>query len=205
MSGDLRRSLVWLKSAGAELVELKLSGTQLTAKGLALGADPVPYRLEYLLSTGADYVTSQLKVHTSGAGWARSLELRRDGSGTWEIAAEATGKFEGAAEPGGDGKDYQGAQDCDLGLSPLTNTMPVLRHGLLESGAEPVDLVMPWVSVPDLVVEPLPQRYSHVRRYGGTSIVRFQSDGFGADIVFDKDGFILDYPGIARRTSSSDS
>ena len=92
-----------------------------------------------------------------------------------------------------------GALDCDLGLSPLTNTMPVLRHRL-HIGGGPLDLLMAWVAVPELTVSPSPQRYTFVRREPGAAIVRFESldSDFRSDITLDEHGLVLDYPGIAR-------
>src|ERR671914_1107575 len=46
----------------------------------------------------------------------------------------------------------------DLALSPLLNSLPVLRDGLLEAGP-PRDYTMLFVDVPSLEVEPAPQRY----------------------------------------------
>ena len=68
-----------------------------------------------------------------------------------------------------------GALDVDLGLSPLLNTPPVLRDGVLRDGGN-VDFVMAWVSVPGLTVHRSPQRYSFVRTIDdGRSVVRFDS------------------------------
>ena len=94
---------------------------------------------------------------------------------------------------------FKDALDCDLALSPLTNSMPVLRHNLLEGGG-PVELLMAWVSVPDLRVLPSAQRYSFVRREGDLSIIRYESSSrnFIADLSFDQDGLCLAYPGIGR-------
>ncbi len=200
---DVHRSLVWCKDAGAELAEVKLARGHLSAVGSAIGADPVPYRLEYALTTGDDYATSSLRVHAFGVGWRRVLELRRDGSGRWEIFADAEGHLD-APPPGGNARSYGDALDCDLGLSPLTNTMPVRRHGLLTGGG-PVDLLTAWVSVPDLSVHPSRQRYTHVRADGDGAVVRFDSDDFTADIAFDRDGLVVDYPGIARRAGPAAS
>jgi hypothetical protein len=100
---------------------------------------------------------------------------------------------------GADPATLAGALDCDLGLSPLTNTMPVLRHGLL-SGGGPVDLLMAWVSVPDLSVQADAQRYTFVRPAAeGGAVVNYSSDGFTADISFDATGLVIDYPGIGSR------
>ena len=62
---------------------------------------------------------------------------------------------------------------------------------------------MAWVSVPDLSVHRSPQRYTFLRGLDdGRSVVRFESvasDGFKADITYDTDGLVVDYPGIATR------
>jgi hypothetical protein len=77
--------------------------------------------------------------------------------------------------------------------------MPVLRHNLL-AGGQPVDYLMAWVSVPDLAVLASAQRYAFVRREAaGLSVIRFESGAFTADVVFDADGLVVDYPGIGRR------
>jgi hypothetical protein len=82
----------------------------------------------------------------------------------------------------------------DLGWSPLFNSLPVIRDGLLESGAAR-DYVMRWVDVPSLEITTSEQRYEPL----GNGLVRFRSEGFIADIQFDEQGFVVDYPGIARR------
>jgi len=192
----VHRSVVWLKQAGAELVDVELVDGRLTAVGTAIGADPVPYRATYSLITGENYVTRIFRIKTSGAGWRRTLELRRDDDGTWRVETESEGDL-AAPQPGGEVDAFHGVLDCDLALSPITNTLPVRRHGLLASGR--IELTMPWVSMPDLTIEPLPQRYTYLRREDGYSVVRFESPGFSADIVFDSDGLVVDYPGIARR------
>jgi uncharacterized protein len=78
----------------------------------------------------------------------------------------------------------------------------VLRHSLLRSDGS-MDFVMAWVSVPDLAVHRSPQRYSFVRAIDEEqSVVRFESladDGFKADITYDAEGLVLDYPGIGQR------
>jgi hypothetical protein len=110
----------------------------------------VPYRLDYQLATTDRYATERLVLRTLRQGWHRALELERDTSGRWSCQTEAEGSLDLPA-PGGDLAAVAGALDCDLSLSPLTNSMPVLRHRLPEGGG-PVDFRMAWVSVPDLVV-----------------------------------------------------
>jgi hypothetical protein len=82
----------------------------------------------------------------------------------------------------------------DLGWSPLFNSLPVIRDGLLERGP-PRDYVMRWVDVPSLEVSRSEQRYEPL----GDGLVRFSAGSFTADIQFDEAGFVTRYPGIATR------
>ena len=87
-----------------------------------------------------------------------------------------------------------GADFFDLGWSPLFNSLPVIRDRLLKPGPAR-DYVMRWVDVPSLEVSESQQRYEPL----GDLLIRFRTDGFTADIEFDEDAFVVDYPGIARR------
>lgn len=82
----------------------------------------------------------------------------------------------------------------DVGWSPLFNTLPVVRDRLLEPGPAH-DYLMRWVEVPSLEVTTSEQRYEPLDR----GLVRFSSGSFTADIQFDEHGFVLAYPGIAKR------
>jgi hypothetical protein len=82
----------------------------------------------------------------------------------------------------------------DLALSPLLNSLPVLRDGLLEAG-RPRDYTMLFVGVPSLEVEAAPQRYEPL----GDGAIRFRSGGFAALLQFDGNGFVETYEGLAER------
>ena len=174
----------------------------LAASGTQIGTDPLVYRLDYELATNTQFVTNALDVAATGEGWRRELSLRHDGSGEWTCGANSDGDVELPA-PGCDASVLRGALDCDLGRSPLTNVMPIRRLAL---DRRPVaeDLLMAWVSVPDLAVVPSAQRYEHVRRApDGSSIVRYvdrgEFSGFTAELALDADGFVVVYPELAER------
>jgi hypothetical protein len=191
---------LWAKDdpVGSEFAEITLDGRRLAASGVAVGSEPVPYRLEYELTTADGYITSRLQVRSRGAGWQRALVLERDpNSAKWSCTTEADGDLD-LPPPGGEMAGLTGAFDCDLGLSPLTNSMPVLRHQL-HAEDRTIDFRMAWVAVPALTVTPSPQRYTFVR----PGIVRYTSldSDFQAEITFDEHGIVLDYPGIARTVS----
>jgi len=82
----------------------------------------------------------------------------------------------------------------DLGYSPLLNTLPVLRDGLLAQGPAR-DYVMAFIAVPSLEVTRVEQRYEPL----GDRLVRFRSGDFTADLEYDEDGFVVRYPGLAIR------
>lgn len=65
----------------------------------------------------------------------------------------------------------------DLGWSPLFNSLPVLRDGLLADGAGPREYTMRWVDVPALGVRRSEQRYEPL----GGARIRYSSESFSAD------------------------
>ncbi|HEY8201917.1 MAG TPA: putative glycolipid-binding domain-containing protein, partial [Actinomycetota bacterium] len=90
-----------------------------------------------------------------------------------------------------------------LALSPLTNTMPILRHNLHRGGG-PIDFLMAWVSVPDLTVHPSAQRYTFIRALGDRRIVRYEGRhrDYVGDIEVDDHGFVVHYPELATRVAA---
>jgi hypothetical protein len=202
----MQRSVAWSKDApfGAEFVTVVLDANRLHAAGTAIGTAPEPYRLDYDLTTGADYVCERVLVAVAGNGWSRRLELARSSGGLWTAETSGSGQVDLPAS-GGESSLFGDALDPDLGLSPLFNTMPVLRHRIHEGGVAD-DFLMVWISVPDLSLHPSPQRYTHVDARGDDErLVRFEAvgGGFVADVVFDADGLVVDYPGIATRLSGN--
>ena len=161
----------------AEVCEVVFSADGLAAAGAQLGASPKPYRAAYELEVRGNWVTRRLRVEVAGVG---SLELRHDGKGVWAGVPNAA--------------ELEGALDCDLAFSPLTNVMPVRRHRLHEQPGA-VEFDMAWVSLPDLAVHRSRQRYEHL----APGRVRYSSGDFAADLELDADGLVVVYPGLARR------
>jgi uncharacterized protein len=201
----MRRLLLWSGADEwrAECASIDLSANGITAAGTQLGADPLTYRADYELDAADGFVTRRLLVEVTGEGWARRIHLERDDGGAWSCDTDASGDVE-LPPPGGDAAALDGVLDCDLGLSPLTNFMPVRRHSLHE-GADSRDFLMAWVSVPDLALFASRQRYEHVRRNADGAVVRYvdlgQNEGFTAELELDRDGLVVNYPGLARRVA----
>jgi uncharacterized protein len=196
-----RRATAWVKDEpfGVEFAEIEIAEEHLTATGVAIGTGPVPYRLDYELETAKGFVTVRLRATSRGEGWRRELDLRREAGGSWTVTADEEGHVE-LPPAGGDTAGLASALDCDLGLSPVTNMMPILRHGLLDGGG-PIEFTMVWVAVPALAVQPDSQRYRHIRSAADHRVIRYEAaDGsFAADIIVDLDAVVVDYPAIARQ------
>jgi uncharacterized protein len=199
----VKRLVIWQGLDGwrAEAASIELTTSGVHATGTQLGSDPVTYRLDYTLDAAQNFVTRSLSVEVTGEGWSRSVRLAHDGAGGWHCESEQSGGVDLPA-PGGVGKALAGAKDCDLGFSPLTNLMPIRRHSL-DARPGSADLLMAWVSVPDLGVVAYPQRYEHIGVGQMGAVVRFTSlgihDGFTSDLELDRDGLVLVYPQLARR------
>lgn len=119
--------------------------------------------------------------------------MREDGS--WTCTAGGAGA-PALGEPGTDAAVLAEAVDVDLGLSPLTNSTPILRAGMHRAPGS-LELVAAWVSVPELTVRPSRQRYDHV----SPGVVRYTDlglfAGFAEDVTVDEDGLVVLYPGLA--------
>ena len=199
-------SLFWDRrdTSGAEhaLVDARAG---LHARGSALAVDPIPYGARYELRTDPEWVTTALDVSTEGAGWSRTLRLESEG-GRWRTVTGERGDLDaaltaaghaGAGLPGTEDPDRLfGAFDVDLTGSPLTNTLPIRRLGLLK--AEPMvahRVSVAWVLLPSLEIVQADQIYTAL----GDGRVRFANETFSADLVVDDEGFVVEYPGLARR------
>ncbi len=189
---DAARCFVWAVTAtgGFESAWVDLDGLRLRAKGHVAGQLPEPYWLSYELLTDQDAATTRLTVTATTARAAHHLDLTRAGDG-WMINGKAAPRLADAL-------------DCDLSYSPLTNTMPIIRHDLHRDDTRR-DFVMAFVDVPSLRVRVSHQSYTHLDRGEASSTVRYSSGSFSADLEIDPDGFVLDYPRLGHRIPARSS
>ena len=171
----------------------------------AHGSSTTPeYALTYRLVTGPGWVTQRLDVRVDGDGWWRTLGLRRAGEGRWTSRRVESGTDGEPTVSAVEHPELTGALDCDLGLCPLTNTMPVLRGGPDRSGAarraaaRRVDGGMGRGSRTGRPTAT--QQYeSGPAVAGGGAQIRFQAGSFVEHIEVDADGLVVSYPSIGRR------
>ncbi len=202
-SHDVRRLLAWSgpDPRRIDLAHVQLTGDSLTAHGTGLTAD---YTVDYRLTTGPSWVTRNLEIHSRGHGWWRSLVLQRDDGGSWTARWDGTGQgTPNGLVPSLPALDQ--ALDCDIGLCPLTNTMPILRHDLVgaaqEGRAISVELVMAFVAVPDLTIVASHQRYRSAEpvEFESGALIRYASERFATTLEVDATGLVVNYPGLGRR------
>ncbi|HEY5004518.1 MAG TPA: putative glycolipid-binding domain-containing protein, partial [Ktedonobacteraceae bacterium] len=127
------------------------------------------------------------------SGSPQSLHLFVDNEGTW------------TNEGGETISSLQGCLDVDISATPFTNTLPIRRLALQPGSA--ATLNMAYIMLPQLQVKVTEQRYIclDVTPVGGR--YRFESlkDGmssFTAELPVDKDGLVLDYPGLFLRVGN---
>ena len=183
------------------MAHVVLGPDRLSAHGSSTTPD---YALTYRLLTGPGWVTQRLDVRVEGDGWWRTLGLWRDGEGRWASRRVESGSNGAPTVSAVEHPELSAALDCDLGLCPLTNTMPVLRGGLIEAarrGERPrAELTVAWVAVPALDVRTATQQYESGPAVAGDGAqIRFQAGSFVEHIEVDADGLVVSYPSIGRR------
>jgi uncharacterized protein len=141
----------------------------------------------YEIDVAADWRTRGAGITTRTVDGTRSTDLELD-EGRWRVDGVPVPKLDGCL-------------DVDLESSAMTNAFPVHRMSLDvgQSSAAPAA----YVRALDLSVERLEQTYTRLPDEDGREVYDYESPGhdFSCRLVFDGSGLVLDYPGIAVRTS----
>ena len=147
--------------------------------------EAVPWSVEYRIAFDGGWVTLATEVSVQRAGRSRELRLRREPSGLW-LADDC------------EVEECRGALDVDLGVTPSTNASAIRRLGLAVGAS--AELTAAWVRFPDLVVQPLPQRYTRLDER--TYLYESLRDGvvvFHARLEVDGTGLVERYEGLFER------
>lgn len=178
------------------VAEVTFTDGGLTATGKQHGHG---YLATWSLDAAEGWITRRVTVDVVGEGWTRTLELTRNNAGNWSSETALTGEQpEDLSSPGiADGEVLDAALDCDLGLCPLTNTMPIRRLNLLEDAVPDTQLIMAWIEMPSLKVIASDQYYGSI----DAATVHYRSGTRGVDVKLevDQDGVVIVYPDLARR------
>jgi hypothetical protein len=133
-----------------------------------------PIDVRYRVTVDELWVTRTVSVAADELGKAARLDLVRSNTGTWTVDGQAAPELDGCV-------------DVDLGITPVTNTLPIRRLDL-EVGAEQ-EIDVAWVRFPHLRVERGRQRYARL----APETWRYSSQAFTADLAVDENGLVVRY------------
>jgi hypothetical protein len=175
-----QRMLRWTDRDGNGLEHLSVVQTDagIVAESVVNAADF--RRLSYRLD-----IDPLWRVRTVDIQMVDGPELRifADGLGGWR-------DVDGADIP-----HLAGCIDVDIAATPFTNTLPIRRLALAVGAARTIKVA--YVSLPDLAVNPVEQRYTRL------SDSRFLYEGlstsFSAELDVDDHGIVVDYPAVFLR------
>lgn len=191
----MERQVMWSPWTGAGLEHLRLLQRQedIVADGLILGvSEQAPFRLRYEIRCDPQWRVRAIQLDLLD-GSSRSLHFLTDGAGNWTTES-------GEALP-----LLKGCLDVDISATPFTNTLPIRRLALQPGSSATLNMV--YFSIPEMQVEVTLQRYTCLELTSSGGRYRFESlvDGvshFTAEFPVDRDGLVLDYPGLFKRVGA---
>jgi uncharacterized protein len=149
--------------------------------------DGRPWIVHYALSLDTTLSTRRASVSGRSPLGRRSTLLEARGDGSWRV--------DGVPAP-----HLDGCLDVDLESSALTNAFPVHRLALSvgDRAAAPAAYVRA-----DLSIERLEQDYLRDTDHGSHQRYRYAAPAFAftCSMLYDESGLVLEYPGIATRSS----
>jgi uncharacterized protein len=182
----MQKDIFWtpLPHAGCEHVSLKSDKTGIYIDSLVISVrDEKPVRLSYFIVCDTNWRTKQLNVKILGS--ESSIELTADGEGNW---------FDKSTPM----PELKGCIDVDITVTPFTNSLPIRRLDF--QVGESKDLLMVFVTVPEMTVRVDKQKYTLLEKLPDGAKYLFESGDFQAELNVDADGFVLTYPKSWQQT-----
>jgi len=187
---NMELNIIWQSWDGSGLEQLHLSQNQdgITAYSIIVGAqDNIPFSLQYTLHCTPQWCVREASLRVESAGKHHQLTLQSDTHGYW---------FTSSGDPL---LSLEGCFDIDVSATPFTNTLPIRRLGF--KPGESAEILVVYISIPDLQFQPAPQRYTCLENRSNGSLYRYESldSGYTTELEVDSDSIVLDYPGLFRR------
>lgn len=172
-----------------EQVRFLLSERKLRASGRLVTAGPAEqFSGSFEVSVGETGAVTRLLLRTSTVSEERQISVSRSSEGLWLVDSGQ----------GAERADFDGAVDVDVQFAVLFNAIPIRRLNLQqEEGDHEIPVV--YVTLPDLSVQLVRQRYRTVSVGEDRAVVSFTHGEFEQDITVDRTGLVVDYPRIAYR------
>jgi hypothetical protein len=149
--------------------------------------DGRPWVVGYDLHLDASWRTVRATLRGRLVSGEGSTVLESEGEGSWLVDGQAAPHLDGCL-------------DVDLESSALTNTFPVHRLRLAVGEGAPAPAA--YVHA-DLSVDRLEQEYVRAADEGAHQRYLYAAPAFSftCPLLYDESGLLLDYPGIATRTT----
>lgn len=144
--------------------------------------------VDYEIEVNDAWVTRRARITGRSTSESRSTLLEADGTGCWRVDGEAAPHLDGCL-------------DVDFESSAFTNALPVHRMRLRIGGRAAAPAA--YVRALGLAVERLEQTYVRTSDEGTRQRFDYTAPAFefACQLVYDESGLVLEYPGIATRTS----
>lgn len=182
-------NVMWVALTGAGLEHLHVlqhdEGNAIDSVVIGMEHE-TPFRLWYEIHTDKDWKVRRCTLRLLGGGY-QEITLHADGEGRWTDAAGVPLSV------------LDRCIDIDISVTPFTNTLPIRRLSL--QPGQSADLLVAYLTVPQLQVRMMQQRYSCLEHRTDGGIYRYESldSGFTRDLSVDAQGLVIDYPGIWKR------
>lgn len=172
--------------AGFEVARFERRKAGVVVSGTSVGMEQGElWSFRYVIHWDARWRTRRATIENA---WGKRLEVRGDGDGHWVVNGRRRPLLDGCV-------------DLDLEGSLVTNLAPVRRLSL--SVGERADAPAAYVRHQGLRLERVEQSYRRLADRKRAFYYDYESPRFGyhEQLVFARDGLVVDYPHIGRRVS----
>lgn len=170
--------VVWKRAdePGIEYCEINVNPmTSLKGEVFSL-VEKEPIYVEYNVMCDEQGCTHNVKVQCRFDKTEKYIELSRSSEGRWY-------------NEGFELKQFFGFKDIDIGITPSTNSLPIRRFNLQLGETNQFSAV--WLKFPDLVVQPLEQRYTRLGK--NTYLYESVESGYTALLKVDEIDIVVSY------------
>lgn len=181
----MKQTAIWENSRtfGAEYLEITTSGDHTIATSAVISVEEgSPIKVDYKIELNS-WFTKTVKIEISNS--EKSLYLETNANHQW---------FD---QDGNERPELSGALDIDISCTPFTNTLPIKRMQWIIG--QPQICQMVYIKVPELTLKKVEQIYTLIKDEKDYQVFDYKSPSYHAVIQVDKEGLVMDYPGLFIR------
>lgn len=178
------RKYIW-KSKIADMVEMlsvRKDDHYVVTSHITGELKNVPTNILYTMDIDGDWNLCSLSIRAV-ARPEQLLMLQKDEHGQWHHGDRILSS------------EFDSCIDVDFSLTPFTNSLPINRLRLGTGLMREINVI--YIRWPELSLQPLRQRYTNM----GNELYKYENleSGYSALLSMDRDGLVMDYPGMWKR------